>query len=286
MYIILGATGHIGSVVAQTLLDGSQPVTVVIRNEQKAAQWQQKGASVAVADVNDVDQLRAVFQQGNRLFLLNPPAPPSTDTDRQERQSVHAILAAIDGSGIEKIVAESTYGAQPGDHIGDLGVLYELEEGLARTGIPTSLIRAAYYMSNWDSALATARQEGKVHTLYPPDFVLPMVASQDIGKVGARLLMEPIETTGLQYVEGPERYSSADVARAFGNALGKTVEVVETPREAWKESLQAMGFSPEAAESMAAMTALTLEGPELPLTPIRGRMTLTDYVTALVEKSE
>ena len=197
------------------------------------------------------------------------------------------MLAALPGSGIEKVVAASTYGAQPGDQTGDLGVLYELEQGLIKTGIPTSIIRAAYYMSNWDLALTTAQQTGEVHTLYPIEFKLPMAAPQDLGTVGADLLREPVKHTGLHYVEGPERYSSADVAAAFANALGKEVKAVETPRDAWVSTLKQTGFSQQAAESMATMTVITLDQTyELPDAPIRGAITLQEYITALVEHSE
>ena len=40
------------------------------------------------------------------------------------------MLRALDGSGIRKIVAESTFGAQPGEQIGDLGGVERAEEGL------------------------------------------------------------------------------------------------------------------------------------------------------------
>lgn len=287
MYIILGATGHVGSAVAQSLLDKGEPVTVITHDAKKGEEWQQKGATIAVVNVYDTEQLRKVFKQGQRLFALNPPAPITADTAQEERKSVQSILAAVVDSGLEKIVVESTYGAQPGDQVGDLGVLYELEQGLQKTGIPTSIVRAAYYMSNWDMALATAQQSGQVHTLYPPDFRLPMAAPQDLGAVGARLLQEPVEQTGLHYVEGPERYSSADVAAAFRIALGREVKAVETPREAWVSSLQQMGFSSPAAESMAAMTAITLDQTyDLPTSPVRGRTTLQEYVTGLVERSQ
>ncbi|GAB4044692.1 NmrA family NAD(P)-binding protein [Spirosoma jeollabukense] len=287
MYIILGATGHVGSVVAQLLLDQGEDVTIITHDALKKEEWQQKGATVAIADVHEANQLRTVFQRGKRLFVLNPPAPITTDTAQEERKSVQSILATLPDSGIEKIVVESTYGAQPGNRVGDLGVLYELEQGLVQTGIPTSIVRAAYYMSNWDMALPTARQVGQVHTLYPPDFTLPMVAPQDLGAVGARLLQESVEKTGLHYVEGPQRYSSADVAAAFAAALGKAVKAVETPREAWVSTLQQTGFSGPAAESMAAMTAITLDQTyELPAAPIRGATTLQDYISALVEHSQ
>jgi uncharacterized protein YbjT (DUF2867 family) len=93
--------------------------------------------------VFDVDALRAILRTGRRAFLLNPPADPSTDTDEQERRSVAAILQALEGSGLERVVAESTMGAQPGERLGDLNVLYEFEQGLRRQPIPASVIRRA-----------------------------------------------------------------------------------------------------------------------------------------------
>lgn len=287
MYIIMGATGHVGSAVAQSLINQGEAITVVIRNAQKGQEWRHKGANVAVADVHDTNQLRAIFQEGKRLFVLNPPAPITTNTAQVERKSVQSILASLTDSGIEKIVVQSTYGAQPGERVGDLGVLYELEQGLQKTGIPISIIRAAYYMSNWDTALATAQQAGQVPTLFPTAFKLPMVAPVDLGTVGAALLRQPVQQTGLHYVEGPERYSSADVAAAFAEVLGKDVEAVATPRGAWATTLQQLGFSEQAAQSMATMTAITLDQTyELPDAPIRGTITLQAYIAALVKPGQ
>ncbi|WP_207895881.1 NAD(P)H-binding protein [Hymenobacter gummosus] len=114
MHIILGATGHVGSAVARALLQQGQPVTVVTRDAAKSADWQQRGAQVAVADVRDAAALRRVLQQGRRLFLLNPPAPPDSDSAAEERRTLRSILQAIEGSGLERIVAESTTGPSPG----------------------------------------------------------------------------------------------------------------------------------------------------------------------------
>jgi uncharacterized protein YbjT (DUF2867 family) len=224
-----------------------------------------------------------VLAQGKRLFLLNPPADPATDTDIEERKSLTSILEAIKNSDLEKIVAELTYGAQPGHRIGDLGVLYEMEQQLAAQPIPFSIIRAAYYMSNWDFALQTAKQDGVIHTFFPTDFELPMVAPQDIGELAARLITEPVENTGLHNIEGPERYSSLDVAAAFAQALQKKVKAVEIPRDQWSNTLQNMNFSKEAAESFSNMTTIAIEG-ELPTrdTAIQGTISLERYIAELV----
>jgi uncharacterized protein YbjT (DUF2867 family) len=283
MHIVLGATGHVGSAVAETLLGDGENVTVVTRDEGKSKHWKDKGAQIAIADVHDVNTLRAVLQGGKRLFLLNPPALPDTDTVAEERKSMLSIVSALAGSGIEKIVALSTYGAQAGDGIGDLGVLYEMEQELAKINIPTTIIRAAYYMSNWDGFLESAQKDGQIFTLYPADFKLPMVSPENIGQFAAQLLKEPIEKTGLYHIEGPAQYSPAEVAEAFSKVLGKKVETIVIPREEWVSALTNMGFSQKAGESMAAMTAVTLdEKYEVTGERVKGETTINDYITQLV----
>jgi uncharacterized protein YbjT (DUF2867 family) len=74
---------------------------------------------------------------------------------------------------LKKIVASSTYGAQPGEHRGELGTLYAYEQALAAQSIPATVLRAAYYMSNWDQALDTAR-EGTRQTFFPSNVRIPM----------------------------------------------------------------------------------------------------------------
>ena len=286
MHIILGGNGHIGSVLAETLLSQGEPVTIVSRDSSSESKWRKLGAQVAVADVHDASRLEKVFAQGKRLFLLNPPAAPASDTDVEERKSVASILAAVKNSGLEKVVAQSTYGAQPGQHIADLGVLYELEQGLSKLSVASSIIRAAYYMSNWDFSLQSAQQEGIVYTFLKPDFALPMVAPQDIGRFAARLMAEPTENTGLHNFEGPQRYSPLQVAEAFSSALRKPVQVVEIPQQQWKETMQAAGYSAKAAVSFANMTETTAQG-DFPARQnvVRGTVTLSSYVSELVRSA-
>lgn len=253
----------------------SEPVTIVTHDPSKAGGWRDKGAEVAVADVHDTDALRRLFRQGQRLFLLDPPADPSTDTDVEERKSVVSITEALQGSGLEKVVAESTYGAQPGERSGDLNIVYEMEQALAVQPIPFSVIRAAYDMSNWDASLGAARSEGVVHTLFPADLELPMVSPADLGRVAARLLTEPAGRTGLHYVEGPERYSAADVATAFADALEKPVRVETVPRDQWEATFKELGFSESTARSYARTTAVTVDQAyDMPESPERGSTSL------------
>lgn len=286
MHIILGGTGHVGSALAETLLERGEAVTVVSHSSSAQPAWERKGAKFAVVDVHDVDALHRVLKRGRRLFLLNPPADPATDTDAVEKASLRAILAALDGSGLEKIVAESTYGAQDRERSGDLGILYDMEQALRAQPIAFSVIRAAYYMSNWDASLRSAREHGKVLSFYPADFALPMVAPRDLGRVAADLITEPAANTGTHHVEGPQPYSPADVAAAFAQALGREVEVDVVPRAQWVVAYRKLGFSEAAATSYADMTAVTLDERYQPAhDPVRGQIGLQAYIQGLVDRS-
>jgi len=282
MHIVLGGTGNIGSVLASRLLDQGERVTIISHDEHKRKVWEKKGAEVAVVDVLEVDKLRKVFDIGERLFLLNPPAAPSTDTVKEEEETLQAILSALKNSSIRKVVAESTYGAQPGEGIGDLGVLYEMEQSLARMDIPSSMMHGAYYMSNWALSADQVKKTGKLYSLYPADFKLPMVSPADIGEFGAELMLQPIERTGNYYIEGPETYSPANVADAFAEALDQPVEVITVAEQDWMSYLQKAGFSLPAAKSMVSMTKLTLEqNHHTPVSPVYGKTTLKEFIMAL-----
>ncbi|MCA7083515.1 NAD(P)H-binding protein [Cupriavidus sp. DB3] len=287
MYVIMGGTGHVGSATADALLARGQAVTIVTRSAARAAKWRDKGAAVVEADVEDVASLRAAFQRGRRAFLLNPPADTSKDTDAIERHTVANILAALQGSGLEKVVAESTGGAQPGERIGDLSVLWELEEGLRRQPIPAAINRAAYYMSNWDWLLDTVRSTGKLPTMFPADLPIPMVAPRDLGEAAAARLMSPLDDVGVRHVEGPRRYSSEEVAMAFSQALRRPVQVEVVPREKWKETFVGLGFSDAAADSYARMTAVSVDSRfDLSEEPMRGGTGLEEYIERLVAEGD
>jgi uncharacterized protein YbjT (DUF2867 family) len=283
MHIVLGATGHVGSALAKTLLDKGEPVTIVTHDAMRAADWINVGAQAAVVDVHDTEALREVFNRGEKLFLLNPPAAVSTDTIKEEKRTLASILKALENSSIKKVVGESSYGAQPGDGHGDLNVLYSMEQALKDQGLPNSIIRAAYYMSNWNQSLETAIDEGLIYSMYPVDFKIPMVCPEDLGHIAAQLMMESADSTRLVYVEGPERYSPNDVARSFSKALGKTVQAVSIPETNWMDFLKKQGFCEKAATSMIAMTKVALEEQYGVTTIQRGHMTLDQHIQDLVE---
>jgi uncharacterized protein YbjT (DUF2867 family) len=284
-YLIIGATGHIGQAVMHTLLAQNLPVIALTSDSAHIKQIEAAGAKAVVVNVRNTEKLKATFKLGSRLFLLSPPALPSTDTVKEERLNIASILQATYGAELEYIVAASTYGAQPGKQIGDLGVLYEMEQKLQEQPIPYTILRGAYYYSNWDVLLAAAKK-GALPTVYPAGFKLPMVAPEDIGHYAATLLTGSIEPGIIHSIEGPERYSPKDVAAAFQQALGTAVKAVSISKEKWEEFFKTAGYLDISAEYMVNMTELTIDHKYgIPGPVEKGRTTIEEYIAELARNS-
>ena len=281
MFIILGAAGNVGSEVVRKLTSAGQKVIAVVHSPSKADALCSGAVEPVVVDLADSEALRPVLRRGTRAFLLNPPGDPGGDSNAQELATARSITNALAGSGLEKIVVTSTYGARQGDSIGDLSTLYTFEQLAIASGIPAAINRGAYYFTNLDM-LAGAAAEGSLPTAFPSDFPLPMVAAPDLGAFAAKRLMSSLDDTGVVHIEGPERYTFADVAAAFAKHLGREVKLATTPREQWEESFRSVGFSKASARSFARMTAATIDAPDMPDAPLRGQVSLDEYVANLV----
>ena len=73
MYVVAGATGRTGRVVADSLLQHGEPVTVIVRSADKGRDWQAKGAKVVVGVLEDAGTLQSVLAGADGAYLLIPP---------------------------------------------------------------------------------------------------------------------------------------------------------------------------------------------------------------------
>lgn len=257
MNIITGGTGKVGSAVAQSLLNKGEKVKIISRSSKDELKWKKRGAEWATTNINDTKVIHEVFMSGEKVFVLNPPANPQLDTDVEESKTVALLLESLKDSGIKKIVVESTMGAREGKKIGDLGILYDLEKGIENLGIPYSIIRPAYYMSNWTDNLENVKKTSELISFFPADLRIPMIAYQDIGELAADLMIEK-DTAKITSIEGPELYSPQNVAETLSDVLQKNIKLKVIQEKDWFNTYISIGFSKEAAESYTNMTSISL----------------------------
>ena len=90
-HALLGGTGHIGTALAQQLLDQKKSILIIGHSADKQKEWKDKGAAYEVADVQDSEKLHKLFAQAERLFILNPPADPTGDAEQTELSHIQSI---------------------------------------------------------------------------------------------------------------------------------------------------------------------------------------------------
>ena len=242
MYAIMGITGQVGGAVADHLIANGEKVRAVVRNIAKASAWTARGAELAEADYDDPAALEQTFRGASGVFAMIPPNfAPSPDL-RESRKTIAALATALDRAKPAKVVYLSSIGAQQTTGLGLITALHLLEESIDALPLPTAALRAGWFMENsvWD--VAPARDQGKLFSyLQPLDHAFPLVATRDIGKIGADTLLQTWE--GHRHIEvgGPRRYSPRDIAAAFSKALSKNVEPIAVLRADWVKTFVAQG---------------------------------------------
>jgi NAD(P)H dehydrogenase (quinone) len=241
MFTVTGITGKVGGQVARNLLAQGQRVRAVVRNRAKGDEWAALGCEIFVASVDDAAAMTEAFRGVEGVFLMTPPnydpEPGFPDTQR----NAAAIRIAIEASRPAKVVFLSTVGAQATEPnlLNNSGIT----EAMLRTvPVPVAFLRAAWFMENASWDIESARS-GVVHTfLQPLDHKIPMVATEDIAQTAAALLGESWKGVRIVELEGPERYSSDDVAAALASALGIPVRNEIVPRSTREELFRSQGM--------------------------------------------
>lgn len=285
MYVIAGVTGHTGSVVATTLLAAKQPVRVIVRDAAKGEAWRAKGAEVAIAALEDRAALARALTGATGTYLLIPPNGWTQTGIADDRARLTAsILGAVEDARPGHVVFLSSIGADRPAGTGPIQYLYPIEKGLRESGVPSTFLRAAFFQENWDSMVAGALESGSLYYGIAADTAFSQVATVDIGKTAARLLVEgpPPASSGPSAVRtrvvelaGPEDLTLAQTAAVFAKVGGKPVGAVSVPPEAMVESLVGMGASRELASLYGELAgALSTGHIAWRGTPVRGTQTL------------
>ena len=242
MYAITGITGQVGGAVARNLLAQGKQVRAIVRNAAKGQAWAERGCEVAFAEINDTDALTKAFEGAAGVFVLLPPVFDPTPGFPEAQGAIDSIRKALSTARPGRVVCLSTIGG----HVKKTNLLNQLhvmETVLGGLGLPISFLRAAWFMENsaWD--VAPARASGVIPSfLQPLDKPFPMIATEDIGRVAADLLVAPSQPPQVVEVEGPKRITPNEIADIFSKLLGNDTRMQVVPRDSWETLLRSQGM--------------------------------------------
>lgn len=285
MFVVLGATGHTGAAVTETLLAKKQPVRVVVRAADKGASWKAKGAEVVVASLDDVSALTNALKGAAGLYLMVPPNYGAASWLAEQRQRMDQAAEAVKVSGIAHVVFLSSIGGHLAEGTGPIRAVHYGEGKLASAVNNLTILRPPSFMENWAPVIGAAKGQGVLPTFLAPTSKIPMIATKDIGRVAAERLI--VGGKGRQIIElaGPEDYNPDQVAAVLGQILGKPVTAQHAPLSAVVPTFKSFGFSDEAAKLFEEMYTSFSKGTivyEQPAALVRGTVTLADALRGMV----
>jgi uncharacterized protein YbjT (DUF2867 family) len=256
MYVVTGATGNTGRVVANHLLDQGKKVRVIGRNAERLQSFVARGAQGFVADISDQAALTKAFAGAEGVYAMIPPSMTSQDFRGDQRRASDAIAVALERAGVKHAVSLSSVGADKQAGTGPVAGLHEFEEILNRiAGLNVVHLRAGYFMENTLGQAAAIQTMGKAAGPLRGDLSLPMIATRDIGSAAAELLVA-LDFKGKQTREllGQRDLSMDEATAIIGKAIERPdLKYVQVPGEQMQPIFIQMGMSSNVASLILDM---------------------------------
>lgn len=288
MYAVMGITGQVGGAVARRLLATGHEVRAIVRSADRGVEWASRGCEIVVADMGDAGALREAFTSVEGVFVMLPSNFDPSRGYLETHALVASIGAALDVARPPKVVCLSTIGAQVA-RPNLLRQLSIMERSLGALSVPVAFVRAAWFMENaaWD--VEPAMTTGVVPTfLQPLDKAFPMIATDDVGRVSADVLLETWTGCRVIELEGTRRISPNEIAAGFSRVLGRKVTMQPVPRDTWETLFVSQGAgNPEPRMQMLdGFNAGWIEFERVETESRRGRVPLEQVLRQLVARRE
>jgi len=263
MYVIMGATGNIGSKLANILLDKGEKVKVIGRSAERLKPFVDHGAEAAVGDVSDVGFLTKVFKGADAVFALIPPAYTANDFRGYYNEIGANIVQSLQESGVKHVLFLSSLGAHLPEKTGPIKGLYDVEQKLNKLDAVNILhLRPTYFMENLLANIGMIKSMGINGGVIKGDVKFAMIATKDIAPVAAEyLLKRDFSGKTVQELLGERDITMDDVTKVFGEKIGKPdLGYVQFSAVDEKKGMMDFGFSDDASDQMVELSQAINDG--------------------------
>jgi NAD(P)H dehydrogenase (quinone) len=258
MYLVTGASGHLGRAVINHLLNTNNvPAPQIIalsRDTSKLADLAAKGVVTRTADFSDPENLGQAFAGAKRLLLI------STDAMQPGiRQQQHlAAIAAAEKAGLEHVIYTSMPSPDTSavlfapDHLNS-------EKALAASTLKGwTVLRHNWYFENLFFGLPQALKSGTQYTAAASG-KLAHIARDDLARADAAAL---INATGKKTytLSGSKAYTTDEIAKLVSTASGNHLSVVHVPVEGLVQGMLAASLPEGMARLFASFDANIAQG--------------------------
>src|SRR6202040_1544748 len=256
-----GAVGGIGRNLTELLLARGHKVRALVRREDKRAEALRRlGAEVVEGDLTDLASMhRAIEGCGRIYFGMSVSAAyleATINTAAVARH--HGVEAFVNMSQMtvtQMSISETTNSPQHKLH-------WLAEQALSWSGLPVITVRPTVFLEGFFLLLAAPGVRDA------NELALPMgggktspISAVDVARAVSVVLDDPTLHIGKIYnLTGFESADLEHYARAYSEALGRTIRYRDVPLAGWSEKLLGAGVPAHLVKHLSVMTELNKQG--------------------------
>ncbi len=228
--LVIGATGRTASHLARRLAQDGHRVRALVRDAGKAEtalQASTLGIEVVAGAFDDPAVLARAYDGVESAFLALGTSPSQVALEKAlidgaaRAQLPHLVRMSVLGAERERDTATYEVARRHG----------ELDAHLAASGVPHTLLRPAWFMSNLLARTASIAADSRWFGAAPTGRVA-MIDTRDVADAAAAVILAPALRGRAYDLTGPESLTFAQAAARLGAVLGREIRYVPMTEDA------------------------------------------------------
>jgi len=259
MYLVTGASGHLGQAAIHHLLTTykipANQIIATTREPSKLSDLAAQGVTVRDANFDDEAHLTKAFAGATRLLLISTSA---MEPGVRLRQHVNAVNAA-EKAGVKHVVYTSMPNPTTSDvlfapdHVGT-------EKALASSKLAGfTVLRNNWYFENLFYSLPQALKSGTQYSAAAQGKTA-YIGRDDLARAAAAVLSSNKDGRTTYTLSGPKEYTVDETAALVSKATGKPLTVVHVPVEGLIQGMLGAGLPDGMARMFASFDTNIAKG--------------------------
>lgn len=233
--LVLGATGKTGRRIVRMLRDSDRPVREGSRSATPSFDWANEQGWDAC-----LDGVSAVYIN----YAPDLAMPGATD-------AIELLARKAKKHGVRKLVLLSGRGEEEAQ---------ACEKIVADSGIDWTVVRASWFNQNYSEGAFIDMVHAGAITLPAGEMLEPYVDVDDIAEVAFAALTQDGHSGEIYEVTGPRLMTLADVASDLSDAIGRKIDYVDVPHQAFVAEIEASGAPKDVVWMLDYLFATVLDG--------------------------
>jgi len=259
MISITGATGHLGKATVDALLArgvAANEITVLVRDESKAADLKTKGVSIRIGNYDDLTSLVNAFQGVTKLLLIS-----GSDINNRLQHHKNAIDAAkkagVKQAVYTSFVRKNETASSPIAMVADSHI--ETEKYLKASGLNYVIMKNTLYAEMLPVFFG---EQVLTNGIFLPGGQGrgSFATRTDMGEAAAVILSSEGHDNKEYLIAGNENVSFSDMAQQLSQISGKPVAYLNPTKQAYIEVLSNAGVPAEYVGMFAGFAEAIAQG--------------------------